>query len=122
MENDQQKAIVQRGKDKKVIHKQGCYAMLDGGMVLTCEEKWNEMKLARLFDDSQAIHISKDGRNIGNSIYLAHLRDHKAFLKKRGVPSGQHLTKKGAQQMANLRVAYRSDKWTDLMDIVEKVA
>ena len=82
LENDWQTAISQGGKDKKVVHKQRCYVMLDGGMVLTREEKWKEMKLARLFDSSQAIDISKDRGYIGSSTYLAHLGNHRDFLKK----------------------------------------
>ena len=82
LENAQQQAIEQGGKDKKVVHRERCYAMLDGGMVLTREEKWKEMKLARLFDASQAVEINKDRGHIGSSTYVAHLGNHKAFLKK----------------------------------------
>ena len=82
LEDGFQKIISQGGKDRKVVHNQRCYAMLDGGMLLTREEKWKEMKLARLFNSSQAIQISKDRGYIGSSTYLAHLGDHKAFLKK----------------------------------------
>ncbi len=82
LEDEQQKAIAQGGKDKKVTHKARCYAMLDGGMLLTREEKWKEMKLARLFDSSQSIHVSKNRGYIGSSTYLAHLGNHTDFLKK----------------------------------------
>jgi hypothetical protein len=82
LEEEQQKAITGGGKDKKVIHKARCYAMLDGGMLLTREEKWKEMKLARLFNDSDAINISQERGYIGGSTYVAHLGNHKAFLKK----------------------------------------
>ena len=82
LEDAQQQAITQGGKDKKVVHRERCYAMLDGGMLLTREEKWKEMKLARLFNCSESIEISKNRGYIGDSTYLAHLGNHKAFLKK----------------------------------------
>ena len=82
LEDEQQNAIAKGGKDKKVTHKERCYAMLDGGMLLTREEKWKEMKLVRLFDSSQSINISKDRGYIADSTYIAHLGNHKNFLKK----------------------------------------
>ena len=82
LEDNQQKLISEGGKDKKVVHRDRCYTMLDGGVLLTREEKWKEMKLARLFDSSQAINISKDRGYIANSTYIAHLGNHKKFLKK----------------------------------------
>ncbi len=82
IEDVQRRAIEKGGKDKKVIHWQRCYAMLDGGMLLTREEKWKEMKLARFFNSSNAITISKDRGHISDSTYVAHLGGHKEFLKK----------------------------------------
>lgn len=58
------------------------YAMVDGGMVLTREEKWKEMKLARIFDQRQHISLNKSRNYIGNSTYVAHLGNHKQFLQK----------------------------------------
>jgi hypothetical protein len=34
--------------------------MVDGGMVLTREEKWKEMKPARIFRADEVVTISKD--------------------------------------------------------------
>lgn len=82
LENEIQLAIANGGKDKKVVHQERCYVMLDGGMLLTREEKWKEMKLARLFDRSEVVNISKDRGYIANSLYVAHLGNHRAFLKK----------------------------------------
>lgn len=82
LEDEQQKAIAKGGKDKKVIHRERCYVMLDGGMLLTREEKWKEMKLARFFDSSDTITVSKDRGYISGSTYIAHLGNHKEFLKK----------------------------------------
>lgn len=82
LEEQQQQAIEQGGKDKKVVHLPLTYLMLDGGMVLTREEKWKEMKLARFFNAEQAITVSKDRGYINGSTYLAHFGNHKGFLKK----------------------------------------
>lgn len=60
IEEQQQKSITEGGKDKNVVHRERSYVMLDGGMVLTGEEKWKEMKLARLFDAAQAVELSTD--------------------------------------------------------------
>ena len=74
--------INQGGKDRKVQIKDPYYAMLDGGMLLTREEKWKEMKLARIFKTSEAVEVSKDRKYIANSLYVAHLGKHKEFIKK----------------------------------------
>ena len=58
------------------------YAMLDGGMLLTREEKWKEMKLARIFSAAELVSISEKRNYIGESTYVAHLGNHKPFLQK----------------------------------------
>jgi hypothetical protein len=58
------------------------YAMPDGGMVLTREEKWKEMKLVRIFSEEQRVPVSKERGYIGQSTYVAHLGKHKDFLRK----------------------------------------
>ena len=58
------------------------YAMLDGGMLLTREEKWKEMKLARVFSASELVSINETRNYIGESTYVAHLGNHKPFLQK----------------------------------------
>lgn len=62
--------------------RQSYYAMLDGGMVLTREEKWKEMKLARIFDKRHLTSTSKERGYIGTSTYAAHLGGCKDFLQK----------------------------------------
>ena len=49
------------------------YVMMDGSMVYTREEKWKEMKLARLFHESQNVNIQKDRKEIVKSVYVSHL-------------------------------------------------
>lgn len=59
------------------------YAMLDGSVYLTREQKWMEAKLARIFSAKNHIDaISKDRGFIAQSNYLAHLGNHKDFLMK----------------------------------------
>lgn len=58
------------------------YVMPDGGMILTREEKWKEMKLARIFAADQCVSVSKSRGYIGESSYIAHLGKHNDFLKK----------------------------------------
>ena len=48
---------------------------------------------------------------------------HKDVLQKRLKLSGQRWTKKGLQQMAQLRVVYKSGKWDHVKDLcIKKVA
>jgi hypothetical protein len=61
------------------------YGMVEGGhrgMVLTQEDDWKEMKLARVFEAK--VHMSaSDKRNfINTSQYVAHLGGHTPFFRK----------------------------------------
>lgn len=58
------------------------YAMVDGGMVLTREDKWKEMKLARVFKAEGMVRVSKDRGHIADSMYVAHLGGHDEFCRK----------------------------------------
>lgn len=58
------------------------YGMMDGGMVLTREDDWKEMKLARLFKASDILP-ENNGRNfIRQSQYVAHLGGTQGFFRK----------------------------------------
>lgn len=58
------------------------YVMMDGSMVYTREEKWKEMKLARLFHESQNVEIQKDRNEIVKSVYVSHLGSVDEFCPK----------------------------------------
>lgn len=58
------------------------YIMPDGGMILTREEKWKEMKLARIFSEQERAAINKKRTYIGESVYVAHLGKHYDFWQK----------------------------------------
>ena len=58
------------------------YVMMDGSMVYTREEKWKEMKLARLFHESQNVNIQKDRKEIVKSVYVSHLGSIDEFCPK----------------------------------------
>jgi hypothetical protein len=61
------------------------YVMIDGSMYLTREEKWKEMKLGRIFKDSENIGVSKHRGMITKSEYVCHLGSHTDFFEKLGV-------------------------------------
>ena len=58
------------------------YVMMDGSMIYTREEKWKEMKLARLFHESQNVGIQKDRNEIVKSVYVSHLGSIDQFCPK----------------------------------------
>jgi hypothetical protein len=58
------------------------YAMLDGGMVMTREGGWKEMKLARIMNEKSVLKISDKRGWIRASTYTAHLGHYKEFLRK----------------------------------------
>lgn len=82
LEMIQQKAIADGGQSKEVVLKEPHYAMVDGGMLLTREEQWKEMKLARIFSNSELIALSEKRNEIMNSRYIAHLGGHHDFFEK----------------------------------------
>lgn len=63
---------------KEDIH----YAMMDGGMFLTREEGWKEVKLGRIFSQKDSIKTSKNRGLITETTYLAHLGSHNDFFSK----------------------------------------
>jgi len=64
--------------EKSQLH----YAMLDGAMYLTREDKWKEAKMGRVFKSSSNVNISKGRGIITDSQYVVHLGSHKEFLAK----------------------------------------
>lgn len=58
------------------------YAMADGSMIFTREEKWKEVKVGRLFKSSDCIHAGEKPGWISNSQYVAHLGGHKKFTQQ----------------------------------------
>lgn len=58
------------------------YAMLDGAMYLTREQKWKEAKIGRIFKATDMVEMSDKRNTITNSMYVAHLGAHKEFFPK----------------------------------------
>lgn len=58
------------------------YCMVDGGMVLTREDDWKEMKLARVFEAKAHMAESEKRNFIRNSTYAAHLGGCQPFFRK----------------------------------------
>ena len=65
-------------------------------------------------------HVFKEkGLQIGSGAIES---AHKDVLQKRLKLSGQRCTKKGLQQIAQLRVVYKSGKWNQIKNLCKKVA
>lgn len=58
------------------------YAMIDGAMYLTKEEKWKEAKLGRIFNINDNVKISSGRSIITDSTYVSHLGNVKLFFPK----------------------------------------
>lgn len=58
------------------------YAMTDGSMILTREDGWNEVKLGRIFKESQCMEVGGERGWIKTSIYEALLGSSKAFTRR----------------------------------------
>jgi hypothetical protein len=56
------------------------YVMMDGSMILTRTEKWKEVKLGRLFRQSDLLETSKSRKWLRKSFYVAHLGKLEPFL------------------------------------------
>jgi hypothetical protein len=82
LEQQQQAQIEAAENPVHYSNDQSHYIMLDGGMLLTREEGWKELKLCRIFSAKEVAQVSKDRREILQSNYIGHLGTHKEFLAK----------------------------------------
>ncbi|PHN00547.1 hypothetical protein CRP01_41665 [Flavilitoribacter nigricans DSM 23189 = NBRC 102662] len=64
-----------KGQDKM-------YVMVDGSMVYTRDQGWRELKLGRLFHDSQVVNIQAHRREVLESVYVSHLGSVEEFFPK----------------------------------------
>lgn len=58
------------------------YAMVDGSMLLTREEKWKEVKVGRVFGGSSLVGVSKKRNILTNSVYKAHIGKASEFWER----------------------------------------
>ena len=58
------------------------YVQTDGSMILTREDKWQEVKLGRIFRQSDVLELSNKRQEISGSLYAAHIGAYGDFLKK----------------------------------------
>lgn len=58
------------------------YVMVDGSMLCTREEKWKEMKLGRIFHETQNVDIQEHRKEIIQSVYISHLGSVDVFCPK----------------------------------------
>lgn len=68
---------VRLGKNNEPV-----YGMVDGSMVFTREEKWKEVKLGRLFCETNRVKVQPTRTELTKSQYVCHLGGHIAFLEK----------------------------------------
>ena len=67
---------------KETTEQEKVYVMVDGSMVYTREEQWRELKLGRIFTQSQVVNIHQNRREIMNSVYVSHLGSVHDFFPK----------------------------------------
>lgn len=58
------------------------YGMADGSMLLTREAGWNEVKLGRLFKESDLLEVGGERGWVRHSAYEAYLGDSKTFCRR----------------------------------------
>lgn len=58
------------------------YVMVDGSMVYTRDQGWRELKLGRVFHDSQVVNIQAHRREVMESVYVSHLGSVEEFFPK----------------------------------------
>lgn len=58
------------------------YVMVDGSMIYTRDDQWRELKLGRLFCQSQVVNIQTKRREIMDSVYVSHLGSVEEFFPK----------------------------------------
>lgn len=69
------------------------YAMVDGSMLFTREEKWKEIKLGRVFTSSSMVRVSKDRGIITDTVYVPHFGKANEFWEKlsKEIPNNNRL-------------------------------
>lgn len=80
----EQEIVKEQAEEEPMEIKAGecIYAMVDGSMLLTREDKWSEAKLGRLFKSSDNMNISEERRWIKHSLYDAYLGSCKTFTRR----------------------------------------
>ena len=66
----------------KLKPNESVYAMTDGSMVLTREDGWNEVKLGRIFKESDCMEVGGERGWIRHSVYEAWLGSSKDFTRR----------------------------------------
>jgi hypothetical protein len=80
----EQEAVKEQSYDDvlELRPQEALYAMVDGSMILTREEGWNEVKLGRIFKESQCMEVGGERGWIKSSLYEALLGDSKTFTRR----------------------------------------
>lgn len=80
----EQQAATEQCSEKSLDIKAGesVYAMVDGSMILTREEGWNEVKLGRVFKESDCMEVGAERGWIKHSVYEGYLGESRAFTHR----------------------------------------
>ena len=68
---------LEAGKEQDMV-----YVMVDGSMIYTRDDKWRELKLGRLFHQSQVVDIQTNRKAVMDSVYVSHLGSVADFFPK----------------------------------------
>lgn len=82
IEKEQNKAIKTGALIPQDYSGNKMYIMVDGSMILTRKKGWKEMKVGRIFSESDIVPIQKKRNEIIDSDYICHLGTHEDFLRK----------------------------------------
>ena len=82
-----------------------------------------QQKLLTYYENNKKRMMYKTFREKGLLIGSGAIESaHRTVIQKRLKQSGQRWTKKGAQDVLNLRVAYMNKEWNNVINLIEKVA
>ena len=109
LEKQKQNEIAAGGSAPKITDGKKYYAMMDGSMILTREEGWKEIKLARIFSAEQKVSVSKDRNFIGEYLLVA------AKLAAKGDAFNNSLLNSYGPAKYTARIAPRSSLQTVIM-------
>lgn len=113
-------------QQQQLLENNGCAQVIDHIRQLVCKNrqlKKQQKALLNYFQENQKRMQYKTYREKGWMIGSGPIESaHRQVIQQRMKLSGQHWTKAGAQQMANLRVAYCSNQWNKVTELINKAA
>lgn len=109
-----------------LLEDNGCAQVMNNIRQLACKNKQlkkQQEALLNYLQENQKRMQYKTYREKGWMIGSGPIESaHRQVIQQRMKLSGQHWTKAGAQQIANLRVAYCSNQWNKVTELINKAA